>query len=32
MGTEKNIGYVLGALTLNIALWVFIVLVAKAFI
>lgn len=32
MNTEKNIGYIVGALTINIVLWVFIFAVAKALV
>lgn len=32
MSTEKNIGYVIGALTINIVLWVFIFSIVKALV
>jgi hypothetical protein len=32
MNTGKNIGYIAGALTVNLVLWVFIFAVAKALI
>ena len=32
MSNENNIGYVIGALTINIALWVFIFSIVKALV